>query len=221
MTRIVFADDHNLVREGIIPFLQRLTDDAQVHEASNLDEALSCFPQSEPPDLLLLDLNMPGMDGFNGIAKARGMYPQCKIVVISAHFNERTVRGSLAAGAQGFIPKISTKTAMMDSLRAILAGETVAPTPSSSAEAVGLDLAGRGAKSDDDPWQKLTHRESEALRLLIDGKTNKEIARILGLNEITVKGHMRNAYKKIGAGNRADAVRIALQSRKWMGTGDV
>lgn len=212
MTRIVFADDHNLVREALLPFLQNLTPNAEVREADNLDAALSLYEPGITPDLILLDLNMPGMDGFSGIGRARSRYPQSKVAVISAYFDARTVTSALEAGAQGFIPKISTRTTMMSALRLVLAGETYVPPglSESGAPAYAPDTLTPAA---DSPWSKLTPREGDALRLLIDGKTNKEIARELGLNEITIKGHLRNTYKKIGAGNRADAVRIALQSK--------
>jgi len=212
MIRIVFADDHNLVREALLPFLQNLTPGAEVREADNLDAALSVYGPGVTPDLILLDLNMPGMDGFAGIGRARSRFPKAKVAVISAYFDARTVAAALEAGAQGFVPKISTRTMMMSALRLVLAGETYVPP--------GLNEAGAPAYTpdiphtlSDGPWSKLTPREGDALRLLIDGKTNKEIARELGLNEITIKGHLRNTYKKIGAGNRADAVRIALQSK--------
>jgi two-component system, NarL family, nitrate/nitrite response regulator NarL len=215
MTRILFADDHNLVREALLPFLQRLTDETEVREADNLDGALEMFSETETPDLILLDLNMPGMDGYAGIGRARAQYPAAKVAVISAYFDVRTVTSAIDAGAHGFIPKTSTRTAMMQALRLILAGDIYVPPGMMDAKAPAFP-AGLGeleSPGPDSPWAKLTPREADALRLLIDGKTNKEIARELGLNEITIKGHLRNTYKKIGAGNRADAVRIAFSSR--------
>jgi two-component system nitrate/nitrite response regulator NarL len=215
MVRIIFADDHNLVREALLPFLQRLTEATEVREADSLDAALLLFTPDEPPDLALLDLNMPGMDGFAGIERTKACFPNIKVAVISAYFEARTVTAAIEAGAHGFIPKTSTRTAMMAALRMILSGETYVPPgtldasiPTYMASLGEPDHSGEGS-----PWSKLTPRESDALKLLIDGKTNKEIARELGLNEITIKGHLRNTYKKIGAGNRADAVRIAFQTR--------
>jgi DNA-binding NarL/FixJ family response regulator len=213
MLRIAFADDHNLVREALLPFLQHLTADAIVREANNLDSAMGLYSASEPPDLILLDLNMPGMDGFKGIGRARAQFPVAKVAVISAYFDARTVEAAITAGAHGFIPKISTRTMMISALKLILAGELYVPPGMRESNAPDLPPIKDTQPAADSPLGKLTPREADSLRLLIDGKTNKEIARELGLNEITIKGHLRNTYKKIGAGNRADAVRIALQSR--------
>jgi DNA-binding NarL/FixJ family response regulator len=214
MIRIVFADDHNLVREALRPFIERVAPQAEVREADNLEAALDRFALHEPPDLILLDLNMPGMNGFDGLRRAKARFPNAKVAVISAYFDHATVNEALAAGANAYIPKTTTGHAMVDALRSILNGETYVPlilVDGDCAPSPTVRGSLEDAASSREPWSKLTAREADILRLLIDGKTNKEIGRVLGLSEITVKGHLRNAYKKIGAGNRADAVRICLR----------
>jgi DNA-binding NarL/FixJ family response regulator len=212
MLKVLFADDHNLLREGLRPFLEQMAEQTEIREAESLDDALSKFPPTDPPDLVLLDLNMPGMDGLNGIARAKATYPKAKVVVISGYFDKRTVTTVLESGADGFIPKTSSGRTLINALRLVLDGERFLPTSLLDNGALPMAMAAFVADTTNDgPWDKLTPRECDILRLLIDGKTNKEIGNTLSLNEVTVKGHLRNAYKKIGAANRADAVRIALQ----------
>ena len=119
---------------------------------------------------------------------------------------------TIEAGAKGYIPKTLTAAAMVNALQLVLSGETYLP----SVAFAGSDdqQKGRGGNrfEGDNPLARLSKRETEILGFLIEGNTNKEIARELGLQEITIKIHLRNAYKKIGASNRADAVRIALQN---------
>jgi two-component system, NarL family, nitrate/nitrite response regulator NarL len=212
MLNVLFADDHALLREGLRPFLEQMDEQTDIREAESLDEALTKFPPTAPPDLVLLDLNMPGMDGLNGIARAKAAYPKAKVVVISGYFDKRTVTTVLESGADGFIPKTSSGRTLINALRLVLDGERFLPTSLLDNAALPIAMAAFVADATNDgPWDKLTPREADILRLLIDGKTNKEIGNTLNLNEVTVKGHLRNAYKKIGASNRADAVRIALQ----------
>jgi DNA-binding NarL/FixJ family response regulator len=212
--RILFADDHALLREGLHPFLAQMADATDIREAETLPAALECFTNTTPPDIAVLDLNMPGMDGFNGIAIVKRKYPMARVVVLSGYFDKKTVSATIAAGADGFVPKTFSGRMLVSALKLVLDGETYIPTATlnaplpDAARIPGVDLDG-----DQSVWAKLTPREGDILRLVIDGNTNKEIGRVLGLNEITIKGHLRNAYKKIGASNRADAVRIALQNR--------
>jgi two-component system, NarL family, nitrate/nitrite response regulator NarL len=215
MLRILFADDHQLLREGLRPFLEQLAEETDIREVEDLDSALSCFKPAEPPHLILLDLNMPGMDGLGGIARAKKSYPAAKVVVISGYFDKRIITAVLEASADGFIPKTASGRTLRNALRLVLDGERYLPTSllDSSTSPMAL-MALVADRTNDGPWDKLTPREGDILRLLVDGKTNKEIARVLELNEVTVKGHLRNAYKKMGACNRADAVRIALQMKR-------
>lgn len=216
--RILFADDHTLVREGIRPFLQELASDVEVLEAENLTKAEDQASKAGPLDLILLDLKMPGMNGFNGITKFAQSHPDVPIVILSGHYNRKDVIAALDYGVSGYIPKNIGGMAMVNALRLVLAGEKYLPSEA---------FSDNGAEEDDsiltpkngtqngeiDPkFATLTQREAEILGHLVDGKTNKEIARELGLQEITVKIHVRNIYRKIGASNRAQAVKISLMS---------
>lgn len=215
--RVVLADDHDLVRDGLKPYIAEVADNVDVAEASSLDEVLDADTSDGPPGLILLDLNMPGMDGPESVSKVRKAFPEVPIVVISGHFDSEIISISLKNGANGFVPKTTRGKSLISALRLVLDGETYIPPAMVSGE-VGR---GSGEKiggghslqlASDNVLAKLSEREMSILKLLIEGKTNKEIARELDLQEITIKVHLRNAYRKIGASNRADAVRIAFKS---------
>lgn len=216
--RILFADDHTLVREGIRPFLNELDGDVEVVEAENLPGAEAKAKEAGPLDLILLDLKMPGMDGFNGISSFAKSYPDVPIVILSGHYNRQDVIAALDYGVSGYIPKNIGGMAMVNALRLVLAGEKYLPSdafssaPTQEDESI-LNPTSKPKNQEVDPkFATLTQREAEILSHLVDGQTNKEIARDLDLQEITVKIHVRNVYRKIGAQNRAQAVKITLQS---------
>lgn len=204
--RILVADDHNLVRDGLKPFLYELDSDAEILDASNLDEALAAAKGGDSIDLILLDLKMPGMNGLQGVDQMRRVRPDARLVILSGHVERDEVLAAVRAGANGYIPKTISGPALTNALRLVLAGESYLP-PSILLESPSVE-----AKAPTSPLSTLSAREREILGYLIEGQTNKEIARRLDLQEITIKIHLRNVYRKIGAVNRAQAVRIALSS---------
>ena len=195
-------------------YLADLAADVDVFEADSLTAALDLKDQAASPDLVLLDLQMPGMDGLEGIARAKAAFGDAPIVIISGFFDKRTVTAALEHGASGFVPKTASGKSLIHALRLILDGETYVPATILTDGGPTLpQLQPKTPETFDDsnPLSKLSAREMDILKHLIDGKSNKEIARILDLQEITIKVHLRNTYRKIGASNRADAVRIAFQ----------
>ena len=159
----------------------------------------------------------------NGITKFAKSHPGVPIVILSGHYNRSDVIAALDYGVSGYIPKNIGGMAMVNALRLVLAGEKYLPSDAFSEgtatedESILAKPGGSGAAKEVDPkFATLTQRESEILAQLIEGKTNKEIARELDLQEITVKIHVRNIYRKIGAQNRAQAVKITLESG-WRG----
>lgn len=212
--RILFADDHALVRESLKPYLMKLADNCEIVEVGSLSEALGAATQAW--DLVLLDLQMPGVEAFEGFDQMKTALPEVPIVILSGYSDKRTINAAMERGASGFIPKSATGKTLVRALLTVLDGERF--IPSSILEETDVpsifDRVVRAptGPAPDSPLHRLTERESEILRLLIAGNTNKEIANSLGLQEITVKIHLRNSYKKIGAGNRADVVRIAYES---------
>ena len=203
---ILVADDHNLVRDGLKPFLYELDPDAVILDAANFDEALAHAKANDALGLVLLDLRMPGMNGLQGVEIMRKTRPGVPVVILSGHVEREEVLAAVRAGAGGYIPKTISGTALINALRLVLAGESYLP-PS-----ILLDGGSNDRKAPASPLSTLSVREREILGYLIEGQTNKEIARRLDLQEITIKIHLRNVYRKIGAVNRAQAVRIAMSS---------
>ncbi len=208
---ILVADDHNLVREGLKPFLNELGDDVGISDAASLDEAMSTAAGIEDLSLVLLDLKMPGMDGLRGVESFKNRFPDVPVVILTGHINRDDVMSAVRAGASGYIPKTISGAALVNALRLVLAGEKYLPSfmLTETAEEPTVTAGGRGGGGPS-PLDTLSPREREILSLLIEGRTNKDIARRLDLQEITIKIHLRNVYRKIGAVNRAQAVRIAM-----------
>lgn len=215
--KILVADDHNLVREGLRPFLEELEPGVEIFEADSFDEAFRIAGKTADLNLVLMDLKMPGMNGFDGLIKMCKEFKNLPVVILSGHFNRHDVLEAIEHGAVGYIPKTISGSSMINALRLVLSGEKYIPSAAfqensedSDDSPIGKNGAGKSIK--DGPLSRLSDRESEILGHLIEGNTNKEIARKLGLQEITVKVHLRNIYRKMDASNRAQAVRIALQN---------
>ena len=210
--QILVADDHKLVRDGLRPFLGELDPEAEILDASTLDEALIVADGASHLGLVLLDLMMPGMNGLNGLELLRAKCPNVPVVIVSGYSSRDHVVAAVQAGAAGFIPKTVSGTAMVNALRLVLSGEKYLPSSTFFEDAPQPQPLQVKPAGTPPPFDKLSRREAEILVLLVDGRTNKEIAIALELQEITIKVHLRNVYRKIGAANRAQAVRIAMSS---------
>lgn len=208
---IVFADDHDLIREAIKPFLQRLGDEVTIFEAGDFDHAVDSVINTPDLDLILLDLDMPGMNGLTGIERMAQKSPDVPIVILSGHINRQDVFDALEKGASGYISKTTKGSALINALQLVLAGEKYLPASvlsENSSQAPSL-----GDQPGESPlFNKLSKRENDVLRGVVDGKTNKEIARQLDLDDMTIKVHVRSVYRKLGVSNRAQAVRLATQN---------
>lgn len=214
--RILLADDHTLVRQGLMPFFKVLDTEVEVLEASTLDEALSVAAQADHPmDLILLDLKMPGMRGVQGLSTMVATYPGIPVVILSGSVDSSDVMSCANAGASGYLPKTLNATAMINALRLVLSGERYFPSfafgnPGKSPEPV--------ESSESNVLTQLESRERVILGMVVEGRTNKEIARELDLQEVTIKVQTRNIYRKLGAANRSQAVRIAMENG-WRSSG--
>lgn len=218
--RIILADDHSLVRDSLRQYLELLADGVEIMEAGSLPEVLHYAGQAF--DLVLLDLQMPGMAGPRSVADVRAAFATSPIVVISGFTDPAVIRAAMAHGANGYIPKTARGKSLVNALKLVMEGETYLPPSLLAEETQGqpvfetpqrapeLKTGGGAVSGFNGGFEKLSQREAGVLRLLISGKTNKEIGRDLDLQEVTVKVHLRNVYRKIKAANRTDAVRIAL-----------
>lgn len=211
--RILLADDHTLFREGMRYILQDLADKLDIVEAETFDETISHLEQESQIDVVLLDLNMPGMNGLTSLEVITQKFPAHNIVVLSASEERSDVRMALQYGAKGYIPKSSNREVMVSALRLILSGGTYLPPfllePEVVTETSQLsDMQQRkmpAAQKEALP-EGLTPRQMEVLSCLAEGKSNKEIARELELAEGTVKIHIAGILKALKVNNRTQAV---------------
>jgi DNA-binding NarL/FixJ family response regulator len=204
MPTLLIADDHPLFREALRGAVARVLPDAQLREADSV-EALYSLVEAEPDaDLLLLDLNMPGAQGFSALVHLRALHPQLPIVVVSAREDPATMRRALDHGALGFIPKSVDAVTLGDALTHVLEGGRWAPVAAQSAPAASAEEHDAAQR-----LRELTPQQFRVLQMLGTGLLNKQIAFELGVSEATVKAHMTAILRKLGASNRTQAVLIA------------
>lgn len=207
---ILIADAQQLVREGLKVMLSELDGEPRVRECGDFDSAMSLA--ADGPDLVILDLNMPGMDRVTGIAEFCAKFPETPVVVIAGIFQRKEIISAFLQGASGFIPKTLGKDAILGALRLVLAGEKFIPSillAHDESDAVSVESPNRGDLGGN-PLATLTDRERDVIEKLLEGLPNKGIGRALSIEEVTVKLHMRSIFRKLGAKNRAQAVKIAL-----------
>ena len=211
--RVLLADDHDLVRDAIKTYIETLDPGATVETAATLDEALEIAECLHPYDLILLDWRMPGMNDGEGLRKMIRARPDVPVAVLSGSAHRQTILTALDCGAASFIPKTLTGRRLMGVLSLVISGETYVPVSAVTDDAPAADgEPPAGGRSDASKAADLglTQRESEVLAKLRAGLSNKEIARALGLQEVTVKLHMRGLFRKLRAKNRTQVVRTAL-----------
>lgn len=207
MTKILIIEDHALVREAMAQSLSRLEADVECIEAGSADEALSALAADTDIDLAVIDLMLPEMNGFALLAVLAKRFPDIPAIVVSAMDDEVSVRRAIKAGASGFVSKASSGAALLAAVRVVLAGGVHMP-PGCSSTPPATDVPASEKF-------RLTAAQARVLELLAGGKTNREIAELLGLSEGTVKVHMSAIFRALGVSSRAQAlVAIARQGTR-------
>ncbi len=194
---ILTVDDHPIVREGIASIIQGEEDMVIVGEASNGREAVEVFRQKRP-DVTLMDLQMPNVNGIDTIAAIRSGHPEARIVVLTTYEGDALARRALKAGVAGYLLKDMIRTELLQAIRAVDSGRRYIP------HRIAADLAEHYAEDD------LSDREVQVLRAVARGMSNKIIASHLSISEATVKAHIKNVMLKLGASDRTHAVNIAM-----------
>ena len=213
--KVLIVDDHELAREGLKIYVRTLAERVEVVEGQSLHEALAYLkdrPREDHPDLILLDLLMPGMDGLRGLDAVRELNADVPLVVVSAVDDETKVASALRHDIQGYIPKGMTGSRLIDALRQVLAGEVYRPPQSEMRSSVNDVQGGMTAGDRSGEVGRLTPREKQVLNLLVHGLSNKAIARQLDLREVTIKAHLGGVFRKLDVANRTQAVRVALDN---------
>ncbi len=201
---IVIADDHPLVRDALKQTIAQDMSGAVFHEAASLAEAEATIRREGVPDLLLLDLHMPGMRGFTGLVYLRSEFPEVPIAMISASTDARIMRQAVDYGAAGFIPKSAPMDDIRGAVRDIIAGNNWLPTGVNDLPDTSEEDARLAAR-----LTTLTPQQLRVLGMLSDGKLNKQIAYDLEISEATVKSHVSAILQKLGVNSRTQAVILA------------
>lgn len=196
--QLMVVDDHHIVRKGLVALLQTVPDMRVVVEASDGSQAIEAFRQHRP-DVVLMDLRMQGMNGVEAITQIRAEFPDARIVVLTTFDGDEDIYRALQAGARGYLLKGMDAEELLAAIRAVHAGKSRIPGP--VAERLAERMSG----------QTLTERETDVLKLIVSGNSNKEIASALFISEATVKTHVNNLLSKLGVSDRTQATTTALQ----------
>jgi DNA-binding NarL/FixJ family response regulator len=209
IARVLLVEDHVVVRQGIKALFSDEPDLEIVGEADDGRAALQSVSELEP-DVVLMDISMPGLNGIEATRQIRHNYPEVKVVVLSMHSNEEYVFQVLRAGASGYVLKQSDSSEVLTAIRAALAGGSFLSPPIS--RTVIDDYVRRAeARGGDDDLELLTSREREVLQLLAEGLSNREIAEQLNISIKTVETHRSNMMNKLGVSSKTELVKYALR----------
>lgn len=196
--RVAVFDDHVMIREGIVALLEMQDDLEVVGQAGDGESALELYRRVRP-DVALVDLRMPRLDGVALIRTLRGEHPGCRLLVLTTYDGEDDISRALHAGARGYLVKGASRAALLDAIRTVHAGHRYIP-PELAARVVPRPVE-----------EALSEREMEMLKGIAEGMSNKEIGDKLGITENTVKGHVNRLLGKLGVNDRTNALVVALR----------
>lgn len=203
--RILLADDHAVVRSGISKFLSVMKDMELVGEASDGAEAIKMAGLLKP-DVIIMDLMMPGVDGITATREIHRMHPQIKIIALTSFSEQNMVQGALQAGALGYMQKNVTAVELANAIRSAKAGRMTLSQEATEVLANSVTQAHL-------PGNSLTERERDVLKCMVNGMNNNEIAERLVISLGTVKFHISNIFQKMGVDSRVQAVKLAIEQK--------
>lgn len=209
--RVLLADDHTILREGLRALLDAAPEIMVIGEAADGHEAVQMTNQLSP-DVVLIDLSMPRMNGTEAIELIRKRNPNIRIIALTVHRTEEYVRATLDAGANGYVLKDDTRNELISSIAAVMQGKTYL-SPSICAQLVNGYLEPHSPNSHPTSWDALTLREREVIKLIAEGNTNKVIARLLSISVKTVEKHRGNLMKKLGLHSASKITAYAIEHR--------
>ncbi|MBW8457868.1 MAG: response regulator transcription factor [Thiobacillus sp.] len=209
--KLILADDHTLFRDGLALLLKAHYADYEIWEGDGLDAALAEAQMHPDADVALLDLQMPGMDGVQGIRRFVALYPKLPLIILTGAEELQQIQDVLAAGASGFIPKSSTSAVMLSAIQLVLSGGTYIPPQLLSSASVHAHAPASSSIRERAQTQ-LTERQMQVLRLLAAGKPNKAICRELNIEEGTVKAHIAAIFRVLDVVNRTEAATVARET---------
>jgi len=206
--RIVLAEDHIIVRDGVKALISADSQFEIVGEAKDGLEAIRIVDELKP-DLILMDLTMPRMNGMEAIGEIKSCSPETKVLILTVHKIEEYVRASLKAGADGYLLKKSSQEELINAIRHVISGEPYLD-PGISGRIITGYLTGKSTGADESRWSMLTKREREVLKLIAEGYKNSEIAQHLCISIHTVETHRDNLMKKLDLHNTAALTSFAI-----------
>jgi len=209
--KVLLADDHTIVREGVSALLEISPGIEIVGEAGNGNEAME-IARREPVDLILMDLDMPVMGGLEATRNICREFPEIKVLILTQYDHKEHVLSILEAGAHGFLNKSAASTELISAIRAVYRGDSYL-SPSATKHLVESYQRDTEQKKGSDPYEQLTEREKEVLRLLAEGHTARKVAEILVISPKTVDSHRSRLMTKLALKNRAELIKYALRKK--------
>jgi DNA-binding NarL/FixJ family response regulator len=208
--RILIVDDHAIVRDGIRALLAHAEDMTVVGEAATGRAAIA-LAQSLSPDVILMDIAMPDLGGLEATLEIRKVRPDARIIVLSQYGDPEYVRRFLRAGVSGYILKKAAGADLVAAIRAVHRGGLVLDPEVARDAVTGEPAAPADLAAQPDPYERLTDREKQVLKLVAEGRSNKEVADLLGISVKTAMSHREHVMSKVNAHNRTDVIRFALR----------
>jgi DNA-binding NarL/FixJ family response regulator len=205
--QVLIVDDHAILREGVRALLQLHPDIEVVGEAADGKAALELVQQVDP-DVVLMDIAMPGLGGIETSLELKKMGRRAKILILSQYEDREYVRRLLKAGVSGYVLKKSAGSELANAIRAVHRGGLVLDP---EVARTAMQEGGPAAPGQADPYESLTDREKQVLKLVADGRSNKEVAELLGISVKTAMSHREHVMEKLGVHNRTELVRFAIK----------